>query len=59
LGRRTASRYLLASLQKNEKEEEMLDIQEREGSGGSKGETFIEMEQKAIETIERTAEISC
>jgi hypothetical protein len=43
-------------VQKNEKEEELLDIQKREGSGGSKSETFIEMETVGIETIEKMAE---
>jgi hypothetical protein len=46
----------LGIVQKNENEEEMLDVQEREGSGCSKSETAIEMEPVAIETIERTAE---
>jgi hypothetical protein len=44
------------SLQKKENEEEMLDIQRREGSGDSKSETLIGMKAVAMETVERAAE---
>jgi hypothetical protein len=49
-------RDLLGGFQKNENEEEMWDIQKREGSGGSRSETPIEMEKVATEAMERTAE---
>jgi hypothetical protein len=49
----------LRVVQKNENEEEMLEIQKREGSGGWKSEKPIEMKVVAIETIERTAEDLC
>jgi hypothetical protein len=51
-GGRTVGRDLLGVVQKNEKEDEMLAIQKREGSGGSNSQRPIEM--KAV-AIERTA----
>jgi hypothetical protein len=56
LGGRNVGQDLFGVVQKNENEEEMSDIQKREGSGGSKSETPIEMTAVAIETIERRAE---
>jgi hypothetical protein len=41
-------------VQKKENDEGILDIQQREGSGGLKSETPIEMELVVIETINRT-----
>jgi hypothetical protein len=54
LGGRKVGRGLLGVLQRKENEEEMLDIEKSEGSGGSKSETLIEMEAVAIERIEGT-----
>jgi hypothetical protein len=51
---RTAGPDSLGRVQKKENEEEMLDIQEREGSGVSKSDTPIEMEAAAIEPREKT-----
>jgi hypothetical protein len=56
LGGRTVGQDLLGVVQKNEKEEEMLDIQKGEGYGSSKSQSAMEMKAMAIETIERTAE---
>jgi hypothetical protein len=56
LGGRTAGRDFLGVFQKKENEKEMLDIQKREGSGGSTSETPIDMQAAAIETMDRTAE---
>jgi hypothetical protein len=53
---RKVRRDLLGRLQKSENEEQMLDIQKREGSGDSKSQTPIEAKAVAIETIERTAD---
>jgi hypothetical protein len=39
----------LGRLQKIEKEEELSDIEKRDGSGGSKSQTSIERERVAIE----------
>jgi hypothetical protein len=49
----------LGAIQKKENEKAMLDIQKREGSGGSKSETPRDMEAVAIETMQRTAEDLC
>jgi hypothetical protein len=53
LGGRTVGRDLLGEVQKNENQDEMLDIQKGEEAAGSKSEPRISM--KAVE-IERTAE---
>jgi hypothetical protein len=45
----------LESLQKIEKEEELSDIEKREGSGGPESEAPIDREGVVIERIERTA----
>jgi hypothetical protein len=52
LGGRMAGRGSFGVVQRNEKEGEMLDIQKREGSGGSKRETPLEMEAVAKERME-------
>jgi hypothetical protein len=46
----------LGGVQKNEIEEEMLDIRKREKSGGSKSHRPLEREALAIERTEKTAE---
>jgi hypothetical protein len=49
----------LGVVQKNENEEEMLDIQKREESGGSKSKTPMEMEAVEIEALESTTDNLC
>jgi hypothetical protein len=56
LGGRKVAQDLLGIVQKNENEEEMFGIQEREDSGDSKSKTPIEGEGVTIEAIERKAE---
>jgi hypothetical protein len=56
LGVRTVGQACLGVVQKNENEEEMLDIQAREGSSGLKSNTPIDLEAVVMKTIERTAE---
>jgi hypothetical protein len=55
LGGREVGRGLLGVVQRKENEGEMLDIEKREGSGGSKSERLIEMDAVARERIEGTA----
>jgi hypothetical protein len=55
---RRVGRDLMGVVQRNENEEEILDIQKMEGYDSSKSETLIKMET-AIETIERTVEDLC
>jgi hypothetical protein len=57
-GGRKVGQDLLGVVRKKGNEEEMLDIQKREQSGGSKSETPIE-KKAAIETMERTAKDLC
>jgi hypothetical protein len=56
IGRKNRWSRFIGSNSENESEEEMLDVQKRERSGGSKSEATTEMEAVVIETIERTAE---
>jgi hypothetical protein len=41
----------LVAVQKNENEEEVLDIEEKEGSGRAKSEKYIEAEMSATERV--------
>jgi hypothetical protein len=53
---RKVGQDFFGGFQKKEKEEKMLDVHKRKGSGGSKSRTPIERKVMAIGTMEKTAE---
>jgi hypothetical protein len=54
LGGRAVAPHFLGVVQKNDNEDECLDIEKMEGSGGGRRDWHIEAEIWAIERIERT-----
>jgi hypothetical protein len=51
--------HLLGGFQKIENEEELSEIEKRDGSGSSKSQTLIERDELAIERIEKAAKDLC